>query len=199
MDAPQLITSEIPEEVTRMEAALLRERQERAAQASRDAQIAAAINDDIFCDAHPVSDIDSNEIKELDIDINLNMNADMMDQNVQLYDVEAAHTCDRHGRHFWSFDDRRRMPLLVIVFRTKTGNLLCLANDVLMSLEDFLYITHAQVAPAQRREFGAPPGLPSTDQLHCTTSKGEKFTIPHASVAQLMMALQTVPADLPVN
>ena len=195
MDAPQLVTTEIPEEVARMEAALLRERQERAAQAARDAQIAAAINEDIFCDARPVSDIDAGEIKELDIDVNLNMNADIMDQNVQLYDVEAAHTRDPNGRHFWSFDDRRRMPLLVIAFRSTAGHWLCIVNDVLMPLQKFLNIAEAQAAPVQRREFGAPPGLPSTDQLLCVTATGEKITIPHASVAQLMKALHTVPTS----
>lgn len=181
-----------------MEAALLRERQERAAQAARDAQIAAAINDDLFCDSHPVSEIDAADIKELDLDLDvkLNMNADIMDQNVQLYDVEAAHTRDRHGRQFWSFDDRRRMPLLVVTFRSTEGNWLCLVNDVLMPLRKFLNIVEAQAAPVQRREFGAPPGLPvSTDQLLCVTGIGEKITIPHASVAQLMKALQTVPQN----
>lgn len=192
MDAPHLITTEIPEEVTRMEASLLRERQERAA---RDAQMAAAINDDIFCDARPVSDIDAAEIKELDIDINLNMNADIMEQNVQLYDVETAHTRDRHGRHFWSFDDRRRMPLLVIAFRATAGHWLCLVNDILMPLQKFLRITEAQTAPVQRREFGTPPGLPNTEQLQCITNTDEKVTIPHASVAQLIKALQTVPTN----
>lgn len=188
MDTPQLVTTEIPEEVARMEAALQRER----AAVARDAQIAAAIDQDVFLDARPVSE-DLDDVKDLEVDVNLN--GDMMDQNVQLYDIDVAHTCDRHGRHFWSFDDRRRMPLLVIAFATKAGKQLCLVNDVLISLEKFLDIIHAQAAPAQRREFGAPPGLPSTDQLHCVTASGDKFTIPHASVAQLMMALQTIPAE----
>ena len=196
MATPLLEMTEIPEEVSRMEAALQRERQDRAAQAARDAQVAAAIDQDVFFEARPVSD-EIEDIKDLDVDVNLN--GDMMDQNVQLYDIDVAHTRDRHGRHFWSFDDRRRMPLLVIGFRTKTGQWLCLINDVLMPLATFLDIAHAQAAPAQRREFGAPPGLPNTDQLLCATSKGDKLTIPHASVAQLMMALQTVPADPPTN
>lgn len=183
MTTPLLETTEIPEEVIRMEASLVRERA---------AAMTASINDDIFCDTQPVSDIDSSEIKDLNIDINLNMNADMMEQNVQLYDVESAHTCDRYGRHFWSFDDRRRMPLLIIAFRATTGIWLCLVNDVLVPLQKFLGITEAQVAPIQRREFGTPPGLPGADQLLCVTAAGEKVTIPHASVAQLMKALQTV-------
>ena len=196
MDAPHIVTTEIPEEVARMESSLLRERQERATQAARDAQIVAAIDQDIFLDVRPVSEIDSAEIKELDIDVNLNMNADIMDQNIQLYDVDAAHTCDCHGRHFWSFDDRRRMPLLIVTFRSTESNWLCLVNDVMMPLRKFLNIVEAQAAPVQRREFGAPPGLPvSSDHLLCVTANGEKITIPHASVSQLMKALQTVPLN----
>ncbi len=190
--------TEIPEEVIRMEATLQRERQERATTAARDAEIVAAIDQDVFVDAHPVSgEISTDDIKDLDIDLNLN--GDIMDQNIQLYDIDVAYTRDRHGRHFWSFDDRRRMPLLVIAFRTKSDKQLCLVNDVLVSLEKFLDIIHGQAVVAPRREFGAPPGLPSTDQIHCVTSSGDKITLPHASVAQLMMALQTVPAELPAK
>jgi hypothetical protein len=183
---PELVTTELPEELERMAAAIQRAKEERA--------VAAAIEQDIFLE--PVSLGTSCDIKDVDVDLNFNNENDLIDQNLHLYDVDATHTRDRHGRHYWNFDDRRRMPLLVIAFRTKGGAWLCTVNDVIMRLDKFLSITDAQAAPVQRREFGAPPTVPSsTEQLLCNSGDGERFAIPYASVSQLMMALQMIPVD----
>ena len=64
-----------------------------------------------------------------------------------------------------------------------------------MPLQKFLSIVEAQAAPVQRREFGTPQGLPITEHILCVTNTGEKISIPHANVAQLMMALHTVPIN----
>lgn len=195
-NTPELVTSELPAEVEKMEAALRRGREEMAAQASA----AAAVQDDLFVDARPVSG--AQDIREVDLEIdlenvgpvNLPYN-DMMDQIPQLYDVDVTHTRDRHGRHYWNFDDRRRMPLLVVAFRTKQKNWLCCVNDVIISLPAFLSIVSAQSVAGPRREFGAPPGMPPAEQLQCRASTGDIIAIPHATIPQLMAALQNIPAD----
>lgn len=204
MDAPHLVTTEIPEEVARMEAALQRERQERAAQASRDAQVAAAINDDLFFDAEPVScgapititGSMSTPLEDIkDIDVDLYSNKEIIDQNIQDYDIEVSHSRDHRGKHYWCFDDRHTVPFVVIAFRTRQGKWLCIINDNIIPLAKFLSISEVRLGPAQRREFGAPASAPVQKILLCKTSSGEDLTIQHATVAHVTAALQVISDD----
>jgi hypothetical protein len=207
MDAPQLVTTEIPEEVARMEAALQRERQERAATAARDAQIAAAINNDLFFDAEPVSmgapisitgamstplDI-LDDVKDIDVDIY--SNKEVIDQNKENYNIEISHSRDHRGKHYWCFDDRHAMPFVIIAFRTRQNKWLCIINDNIMPLSKFLSISEVRLGAQQRREFGAPATAPTLRTLICKTSTGEELTFHQASVGHIMAALQTISED----
>lgn len=197
LDTPQLVTTEIPEEIARMEIALQRERQERA--------IAAAINSDIFFDAEPVSGGDApitvsgmtstplDDIKDIDVD--LYSNKDIIDQNKHTYDIEIAHSRDHRGRHYWCFDDRVTPPFVIITFRTRRNTWMCIINDNIMALSKFLSITEVQLGAPLRREFGAPSGMPVLKNLICKTSNGEEFTIQYASIKHIAAALQSIPED----
>jgi hypothetical protein len=204
LGTPELVTTEIPEEVMRMEAALQRERQGRAANAARDAEIAAAINNDIFFDMEPVSGgapitvsgMSSTPLDDIkDIDVDLYSNKDIIDQSKHTYNIEVTHSLDHNGNHYWCFDDRVTQPFVIITFRTRKNVWMCIINDNVMPLSKFLSITDIQIGAPLRREFGAPANSPVMKSLICKTSNNEEFTIQYAYTRHIVAALQNIPED----
>ena len=180
-DIPQLVMNELPDEMARMEAAL------------------AAAREAIYTPR------DSPEIREVDINgygddsgdgfgSTPLFNIDALAQGMEMYTIDVEGRMDRHGRIFFQFDDRRQMPLLVVLFQSAAGRWLTTVNDVLMPLDTFhsIVYAHAVVKSGNGNGGGGPALLPSAQSLVCKTVAGAEFVIPHATVPQLMRALTVV-------
>lgn len=176
--APQLVLDELPCELERMEAAMA------AAKKERDADIREVDID--FHDAMPPS---------FPMQVPLSFDMDPLTQGIAMYNIYTEYRVDRDGRHFWQFDDRRQIPLLVVVFKSAaSGTWLATVNDEMMPLSTFLSITYAGAAgsAAGGQQGHSQQGLPMFTSVVCKTSGSEVFRIPNTTVAHIMKALGTI-------
>ena len=123
--------------------------------------------------------------------------SDWMKASVSRYDsIKVQKSVDKYGRRFYMFDDGTNVNLLIMVFRTPAGEMLCI-NDTILPLKEFLSITHAH--PAKKPELkGEQPNLEirrafapinDGDVLCKVGDSDEWFTIQNSTVNQIMTAL----------
>ena len=175
--APQLVLDELPCELERMEAAMA------AAKKERDSEIREVDID--FQDAMPLPPL------SFPVQMPLSFDMDPLTQGIAMYNIYTEYRVDRDGRHFWQFDDRRQIPLLVVVFKSAaSGTWLATVNDEMMPLSAFLSITYAGAAAAGGGQQGH--GQPMFTSVVCKTSGSELFRIPNTTVAHIMKALGTI-------
>ena len=111
--------------------------------------------------------------------------SDLMKASVSRYDsIKVQRSVDKYGRHFFMFDDGKSVNLLIMIFTTAVGEMLCI-NDTIMPLQEFLSITHARPAPKSAQLQGNTGG----DVLCKISDSDEWFIIQNTTVNQVMTAL----------
>lgn len=123
-------------------------------------------------------------------------NTDWMNAIVGSYEkVKVQTSTDSYGRNFYLFDDGTNVSLLIMVFDTPAGRMLCI-NDTILPLVEFLSINHVQyeVKPKEdtkpitelRRSYGP---VNNTSVICKTVNCDKWFTIPNTTVNHIMTAL----------
>jgi hypothetical protein len=116
--------------------------------------------------------------------------------------VKVTRTFDELNRIFYHFDDHGFKTMIVIIFTTPAGKLVCI-NDTVMPLDNLLKINHITlknkneptVAKISLREVAYDYSNSEYGTVICKNKFGNTFAIENTNVKNMMMVISILSAE----